>query len=186
MKISATKIRLLAPSGMRLVLALVLLAASWAAAAAGADTLPARVQVSWAPTEKLSEVKDNQLGRGWLRPEEWMKQLSEQLRRSADRLLPPGQQLRVQVNDIRLAGAFEPWRRPGLDDVRILKDIYPPYMDLHYTLLAADGSTIREGDAKLRDSSYLQRAVANTTDPLRYDKRMINEWLRKEFGPPRA
>jgi len=165
----------------RRVFALLLLTAS-AVAGAAVDNLPARVQISWAPTERLSEVRNNQAGRSWLRPEEWEKQLAEQLRKSGDRVLPPGQQLRVQINDVKLAGAFEPWHRPGLDDVRILKDIYPPTMDLHYTLLAADGATIREGDAKLRDSAYLQRAVANTTDPLRFDKRMIDEWVRKEFG----
>lgn len=161
-------------------LAIALLAAVPAIAAVTPP--PERVQVSWAPTEKLSEVKNNQLGRSWLRPEEWQKQLAEQMRKSGDRVLPPGEQLRVHINDVKLAGAFEPWHRPGLDDVRILKDIYPPTMDLHYTLLAADGATIREGDARLRDISYLQRAVANTTDPLRFDKRMIDEWLRKEFG----
>jgi hypothetical protein len=167
-------------AGFRSALALVLLSAS-AAASAAVDNLPARVQVSWAPTEKLSEVRNNQFGRGWLRPEEWERQLGDQLRRSADRVLPQGQQLRVQINDVKLAGAFEPWHRPGLDDVRIMKDIYPPTMELHYTLLAADGSTMREGDAKLRDVAYLQRAVANTSDPLRFDKRMIDEWLRREF-----
>jgi len=167
--------------GPRNALALLLLAAC-AAAGAAVDNLPARVQVSWAPTENLTEVRYNQIGRGWLRPEEWERQLGEQLRRSADRVLPQGQQLRVQINDVKLAGAFEPWHRPGLDDVRIMKDIYPPTMELHYTLLGADGATLREGDAKLRDSSFLQRAVANSTDPLRFDKRMIDEWLRREFG----
>jgi len=49
-----------------------------------------------------------------------------------------------------------------------------------------DGSTIREDEAKLRDGSYLQRSIPTNTDPLRYDKRMIGEWLRKEFGPGRA
>jgi len=179
------KISFRLPTGPRNALALLLLAAS-AVAGAAADNRPARAEVSWAPTEKLTEVRYNQVGRGWLRPEEWERQLGEQFRRSADRVLPQGQQLRVQINDVKLAGAFEPWHRPGLDDVRILKDIYPPSMELHYTLLGADGATIREGDAKLRDTSYLQRAVPNSTDPLRYDKRMIDEWLRKEFGPKRS
>jgi hypothetical protein len=62
--------------------------------------------------------------------------------------------------------------------------IYPPWMNLHFVLLAADGSTLREGDARLRDSSFLRRSVAgDSTDPLRFDKRMIDDWLREEFGP---
>ena len=161
----------------------IVLTAAFAGHAFARSPLPERVQVTWAPTEQLTEVKDNQFQRGWLRPKDWMQALSDHLRRRADRILPPGEQLHVKIEDIKLAGAFEPWHRPGLDDVRIMKDIYPPDMKLHFTLLAADGSTIREGDAKLRDSSYLQRSIANTTDSLRYDKRMIDEWLSKEFRP---
>ena len=167
-------------TGLQAVLACVLLPAN-VAAAADSDKLPARVQVTWAPAEQLSEVKDNQLDRGWLRPSEWMQTLGDHLRKRADRVLPPGQRLDVRIDDIKLAGSFEPWHRPGLQDVRILKDIYPPSMKLHFKLSGADGATIREDDAQLRDNSYLQRAVTNTTDPLRYDKRMIDDWLEREF-----
>jgi hypothetical protein len=162
-----------------------LLGAADAAFAAKAP-LPERIQVEWAPNDQLREVKDNRFERGWMRPEEWQQTLGDHLRRRADRVLPAGEHLSVHVDDVKLAGAFEPWHRPGLDDVRILKDIYPPMMDVHYTLTAADGTTIRQGAAKLRDNGYLQRAVADSSDPLRFDKRMIDEWLAREFGPKRG
>jgi hypothetical protein len=146
------------------------------------ESLPARVQVAWAPTENLSEVKDNQMHRGWLRTEDWMKSLSDYLRVRADRILPPGLQLQVTINDIKLAGDFEPWRHPAAQDIRFLTDLYPPRIDLHFKLVASDGATIREGDNKLRDMSYLQRAIQTSTDPLRYDKRLIDDWLRREFA----
>src|SRR5206468_7325840 len=72
---------------------------------------PERVQVTWAPTETLSEVKDNPMQRGWLRPKDWTQDLSDHLRKRADRVLPAGEQLTVTIDDIKLAGAFEPWRR---------------------------------------------------------------------------
>ena len=165
---------------IRLLFSLACLAALFCAQAFAAPT--ERVQVSWASPDKLSEIKDNQMARGWLRPEEWMRQLSSELRRAGERTLPNGQQLQVTINDIKLAGSFEPWRRPGQEDVRILKDIYPPRVDLHYKLLASDGSTIREGDSKLRDSAYLMRSDIHSTDPLRFDKRLLSEWVRKEFA----
>jgi len=161
-----------------------LLAASLAvvAAAHALSPPPERIQVIWAPTDKLSEVRDNQMQRGWLRPEQWMKALSDDLRNRADRVLPPGEQLQVTINDIKLAGSYEPWRRAEQQDIRILKDIYPPRVSLHYKLLASDGSTIREGDKKLMDGAYLQRSVAaDSTDPLRYDKRLLSEWVSREF-----
>ena len=143
--------------------------------------LPERVQVSWAPLEKLSEVKDNPVWRGWLKPEEWQRMLTEHLRKRADAVLPPGERLEVIIDDIKLAGDYEPWRGPNLQDVRFMKDIYPPRLDLHFRLLGADGAQIRDGEAKLRDMSYLMRSLPNSNDPLRYDKRQIDEWLNKEF-----
>jgi hypothetical protein len=148
--------------------------------------MPDRVQVAWAPTEKLSEVRDHPQWRGWLKPDEWQRMLSEHLRKRADVVLPPGERLEVTIDDIKLAGDYEPWRGPNLEDVRIMKDIYPPRLDLHYRLLGADGAPIRSGENKLRDMGYLQRTLPSSNDPLRYDKRQIDEWLRKEFGPPRG
>ena len=96
--------------------------------------------------------------------------------------LPPDEHLQVTIDDIKLAGSFEPWRGPDAQDIRFLKDIYPPRMDLHYRLTAADGSVIREGTSRLRDLAYLQHTVPTSTDQLRYDKRMVDDWLRREFA----
>jgi hypothetical protein len=159
-----------------------LLACAAAGAAQGSATHAARVHLSWAPTANLSEIKNNPGQRGWLKPQEWMKQLQTCLERRADSLLPPGQTLDVRIDDIKLAGAFEPWRGANAQDIRFMKDIYPPRIDLHFTLRAADGSVLREGDRKLRDMAYLQHPLSNSTDPLGYDKRLIGNWLYSEFG----
>ena len=154
------------------------------AASASASAVPVasdRVQISWAPEQQLSEVKDNQFHRGWLRPKDWMQSLGDYLRQRADVTLPPGEKLDVTIDDIKLAGDFEPWHGPAAEDIRFMKDIYPPRIDLHYRLLDANGSVLREGSSKLRDLSYLQRVVPSSTDPLRYDKRLLSDWLRKEF-----
>ena len=157
---------------------LLLLVAS--AMAQAADT--SRVQVNWAPNDQLSEVKQNSSHRGYMEPAQWQKALGDYLRRRAERLLPPGQRLVVTIDDIKLAGDYEPWRGVDMQDVRILKDLYPPRMDLHFRLTDASGKTLREGSAKLRDLAYLQRGLPNDNDPLRYDKRMIGNWLGAEFG----
>jgi hypothetical protein len=143
---------------------------------------PQRVQVTWAPEPQLSEVKDNPMHRGWLRPKDWEKILADHIAYRADRILPSGEQLQVTIDDIKLAGAFEPWRSPDAQDIRFLKDIYPPRMDLHYKLIDADGRVIREGSGRLRDLAYLQHTTPTSTDQLRYDKRMIDDWMRREFA----
>ena len=146
--------------------------------------LPARVQVTWAPPADLTEVQDNPMQYGILRPADWMQALGDYMRLRADRVLPAGQQLHVTIQDITLAGSFEPWHvhAPGLDDARWVKDIYPPRLKLHYTLMASDGSVLREKDVQLIDLGFLQHTGLPTdTDPLRYDKRQIEDWVRQEF-----
>jgi hypothetical protein len=169
------------PFAVRYGLGFLLAFAGIGAAMSAPTPPPQRVQVSWAPTETLSEVKDNPMQRGLLRPKDWTQELGDYLRKRADRVLPAGEQLTVTIDDIKLAGAFEPWRKPAAQDIRFMKDIYPPRMDLHYSLTSTDGTILRQGENKLRDGGYLQRSVPMSTDPLRYDKRLIDDWLRKEF-----
>ncbi|HZX92139.1 MAG TPA: DUF3016 domain-containing protein [Rudaea sp.] len=149
--------------------------------------LPSRVQVTWASPADLTEVQDNPMRYGILRPADWMQALGDYMRERADRVLPAGQQLHVTIQDITLAGSFEPWHvhhAPGLDDARFVKDIYPPRLKLHYTLLASDGSILREKDVRLTDLGFMQHVGLPTeTDPLRYDKRQILDWLNNEFRP---
>jgi len=169
---------------VRAAAATALFAAVAVAAFAAPGEPPARIQVTWAPIEQLAETGNNPPNRGWLRPDQWMRSLGDRMRKTADRILPPGQQLQIHVDDISLAGRLQPIYRPGQQDMRVMKESYWPWVNLHFVLRAADGTTIREGEAKLSDGSYLRRAVASDpNDPLRYDKRMVDEWLRTEFGP---
>jgi DUF3016 family protein len=143
---------------------------------------PSRVTVTWAPVDTLSEVKNNQMHRGWLRPEDWMKTLGDYMIRRGDLMLPSNEKLEVTIEDIKLAGDFEPWHSVSAQDIRFMKDIYPPRMSLHYKLISSDGTLIRESENNLLDLAYLQRTVPTNTDPLRYDKRLIDDWLRQEFA----
>ena len=86
------------------------------------------------------------------------------------------------VTDVDRAGNFEPWRPYPMREVRIIKDIYPPRIDLRFRLLDADGKTIREGTRKLRDPGFMSDSInTSSNDTLRYEKALIDRWLRK--GP---
>ena len=89
--------------------------------------------------------------------------------------------LEVTFTNVQRAGTYEPWRGPRFDDVRVIKDIYPPRIDLTFTLTDASGTVIKEGTRELLDQSFLQRGRLNETDPLRFEKRMLDDWLRSEF-----
>ena len=150
-------------------------------AAGAADD--ARVRVDWTDPAQFTELKHYRSSRDF-RPADWLEPLAKYLRTRAERVLPAGERLEVTFTDVQRAGNYEPWHGPRLDDVRIVRDIYPPRIDLRFRLLDASGSVLREGERTLRDSAFLMRDGAHETDSLRFEKRLLDTWLRKEFAAP--
>ena len=166
-------------------IASLLLAATIAGNAAAAPRAPddSRVDVSWTNPDDFSDSKTtpgSDIGRPT--PDEWLGELSKHLKSRAGRALAPGQTLDVVFTNVQRAGIYEPWRGPQWDDVRIVKDMFPPRIDLTFTLHNADGSVAEEGKRQLRDPAFLQRGILNETDPLRFEKRLLDDWIRKDFS----
>ncbi|QNA87734.1 DUF3016 domain-containing protein [Massilia sp. Dwa41.01b] len=95
--------------------------------------------------------------------------------------LPAGQNLKIDVIDVDLAGREYPGRGPR--DLRIVKQIDWPRIDLRYTI-EQDGKVLRSGDAQLRDMTFMDRFTrANESGSLRFEKRMIDEWFYSTIVP---
>jgi hypothetical protein len=112
--------------------------------------------------------------------ERTLASLAAHLRALAQRL-PDGQQLRVQVLDVDLAGerAF----RPGTD-VRVLRggaDV--PRLHLKWTL-EQGGAVIQSGEDRLRDLDYLAGGPARAAGDgdLPYEKRLLTRWFEARFA----
>ena len=82
--------------------------------------------------------------------------------------------------NVDMAGSFEPWRA-RLGDTRIVRDIYPPRIDLRFTLTDGSGFVIRSGERKLRDLTFLTTTLFYRNDSLRYEKALLDKWLEREF-----
>ena len=95
--------------------------------------------------------------------------------------MPAGWTLEVRVTDVDLAGEIEPWRGPQFDRVRIMREVYPPRIDLEFRLADAKGAVFKQGSRVLRDPLYLTRAALGDSDRLRYEKQLLGDWLRQEF-----
>lgn len=154
------------------------------AATSTAAAADARVSVNYVNPEKFSEARafgqqDSYNDANYLEP------LKSHLIKRATRMLPPGDRLEVTITDIKLAGGYEPWHGPNFRYVRFMKDVYPPRIDLTFRLVDGNGKLLREGSRKLRNLGYLQSGptMPTDTDPLRYDKALIDDWLRR--GPER-
>lgn len=147
-------------------------------------SLPAdgQVDVQWTDPAQFSEILHSG-NRREARRGDWVQDLAQYLRRRADKQLPAGQRLEVTITDIERAGDFEPGRGARTDSIRFMRDIYPPRMALDFKLLGSDGAVLAQGSRRLSDLGYLQRGLRSTdSDPLRYEKQLIDDWLRDEFG----
>ncbi|MEL1265337.1 DUF3016 domain-containing protein [Pseudoxanthomonas putridarboris] len=138
------------------------------------------VSVGWTDPAQFSEIKYS--GNRWeAQRGRWVVDLAEYLQEKSAHRLARGQTLDVTITDIDRAGRYEPTVRPGMNDIRIVKDIYPPRMTLNFTLKGPEGQVLAEGERKLVDHGFLMSSSVNNNDQLRFEKRMIDDWLRREF-----
>ncbi|UHQ20691.1 DUF3016 domain-containing protein [Lysobacter sp. KIS68-7] len=138
------------------------------------------VTVSWTDPAQFTEIRYSTNPR--LASEgDWVVKLADYMAASTARAVPAGDKVDVQILDIQRAGQYE-WSYGATSDLRILRDTYPPRIQLRFRHLDANGNVVAEGDRKLADLAYLMSPPPlPSSDTLRYEKRMIDQWVRREF-----
>jgi len=67
----------------------------------------------------------------------------------------------------------------------MVRDIYPPRLEFSFRLLDASGQVVKEAQRRLLDLAFqLRSSLINQHDTLRYEKTMLDDWLREEFPRP--
>ena len=145
------------------------LSGAWAGAA---------VDVHFVDPAKFSDIRDQ----NFRRQDDALEAIQAHFQQLGDKQFP-GKDLKIEITDVDLAGRIEP-RRRSPDMIRILRDTGDgPMISLRY-VLSENGVEVRHGEASLRDMNYLGGFNSySSSDPLRYEKKMIDDWFRKEFGP---
>ena len=100
--------------------------------------------------------------------------------------LPAGQDLKVDVLDIDLAGRIEPASRTS-QDLRILRGGADwPVIALRYSL-ESQGKMFKSGEDRLSDTTYLfGHNQYASGENLRYEKRMLDRWFKKTLVAGKA
>jgi len=155
-----------------------LFAATPASAPAGqTDKADQRVAVIFDHPEKFTDVKgdfmDTEKGRN-----DMLGQIREFLESRGAELLPAGQKLAITFTDIDLAGDYEPWHSGALQDVRIIKDIYPPRFVFSYKITDATGAVLKEDKVNLSDLTFMSRVTIDRNDALHFEKDLLGDWIR--------
>jgi hypothetical protein len=116
--------------------------------------------------------------------EQYLAELKRYLERRAASRVADGETLLVRITDLQLAGIYDSLLHPPAASVRIVRDVTPARIDLHFRRARADGTVLQEGERQLRSVGYPVNPGVDPADPLRYEKVLLDDWLRREF--PRA
>lgn len=136
----------------------------------------------WQEPDKYTDMGDS----GYFNPStfnSFKREMEGYIGKLVDRYLPEGQELKLTVTDVDLAGEFEPWHRSPFDDVRIVRAIYTPKISFSYTLRDEAGKVISDGKQKLVGQGFeynVGRRYFNE-DTFFYEKDLLGNWIRSQF-----
>ncbi|BFL85791.1 hypothetical protein LFREDSHE_42410 [Shewanella baltica] len=88
----------------------------------------------------------------------------------------------MTITDVDLAGDMRPTFGATANDLRIVKEIYPPRMTFSYQVLEND-KVIIAGDEKLSDMGFMDGIKSLTDKPFMYETKMLTDWLKKTIAP---
>ena len=111
------------------------------------------------------------------------KELKFHLDRTVKKALPEGVVLKLDFQDIDLAGGFEPWQSVPLDDVRFYRSRYPPMVKFLYQVKDGEGNILAEGAKTLRELAYQDRFSRRTgvRQAFYYERRMLEYWIDQKL-----
>jgi len=135
------------------------------------------VQVSYEGADRFADA-----GRTLRDVEATERVLTAWLQALGKRRLADGQTLKIVITDIDLAGELRVGAR---GDTRVTTGGADwPRLTLHYTL--EGGAAPASADEVVADKDYLRRTEVLPSDPLRYEKRMLDHWFTARFAEGRS
>lgn len=109
--------------------------------------------------------------------------LQRHLVKLGDACLGTGENLELRVLDVDLAGREEWWHGPSYD-LRVMRDITWPRIDVEYVWSDAAGELLGQGRERITDMNYLSRSAYvrfRSSDRLPYERAMLRDWFERRF-----
>jgi hypothetical protein len=142
----------------------------------------AQVEVVYVDPQKFTDVRNGYTQTDSAR-DFYLAEIGRYIEQRAAPRLAEGDTFRVTITDVELAGDYEA-RRPSVTNVRIIRDVTPARIDLRFRLARADGAVRAEGERTLRSTGYPVGVGIDPADPLRYEKVLLDDWLRRDLPRP--
>jgi hypothetical protein len=144
-----------------------------------AGSASAAVNVTWVHPENFHDLPFPGADR-----KEMLDQIADHFKKLGENLAP-GEDLRIEITDFDPAGRRVQSIRLGRD-LRVMKGRADwPRMDLRYAV-ERNGQVLKSGESHLQDMNYQQTSSRYfDSEPLRYEKQMIDTWFDKTIAPIR-
>lgn len=157
----------------RLVLSICLVAAAvWPLAAAAGE-----VTVRFVAPETFADADLGQRFAGERGRAEVLAALERHLQGLARRSLPAQDRLEIEVQDVDLAGRIEPYPRIGSQELRVVRPIDGPRIQLRYRLLQGE-RVLAQGEERLSDLGFLHSPLRRLgNESLRHEKALLDHWM---------
>ena len=110
-----------------------------------------------------------------------LKELQKYFESLATRYLPPGQNLMVDIDDIDLAGEYDP-ASAGAYNARVLNDLTWPRIVLRYTLEKGGVPVVSTAETVSEINYLLHADRLRPGDTLHYEKLMLDKWFKARFA----
>lgn len=134
-------------------------------------------EVTWTDYEKYRDIHPGSEGRKKFR-ERTFKNFEEHFAKLAENL-SEGQMLKINVTDVDLAGDT---RSRGINELRVVKEIYFPRMNFSYELVNTDGTIAKSDKIVLKDMNFMMGGnLKYRNKPLSYEKKMLDGWFYDTF-----
>ena len=142
----------------------------------------ADVEIEWVEPERFRDIQGGDVNQKRFQ-NQVIAVLTAHFEEAAAQTLPAGQDLRISITDVDLAGDVEYFFFRFPFGIRVMRDIYFPSIKFSYVLSDESGEVLKSGDTNIRDMGYLfsgNHFINNP--PFDYEKRMIDDWFRDTFG----
>ena len=134
-------------------------------------------EVTWTDYENYRDIHPGSEGRKHFR-ERMFESFDKHFAKLA-KVLPEGHVLKINVTDLDLAGDTH---SGGINQLRVIKDIYFPRINFSYELVNTDGSIITSGEIVLKDMNFMMGSNSKyRNQSLSYEKVMLDDWFAKSF-----
>jgi hypothetical protein len=141
----------------------------------------AKVEIVWFEPEKYRDIRsDGESQKSF--QNRVITALTGYFEEAAAKILPADQTLSLKITNVDLAGDVEYFFLRFSTGVRMMRDIYFPSIEFNYELRDAGGKVLKSGKENIKDMGYLFSGMAYINNPpFDYEKRMINDWFKKNF-----